>query len=542
MEHYLGLTIGPVLKTLQQARKTRELWACSYLLSRLMKHLVDALGKTDVIIPDVPADLQNDQLFGAGIYPDRLFMRADKWVTNGDVVGAKKQVKDLIDSALRNLAEECLLDKEFGEAAVPFWKEFFRIRFVIKPLASINEGQLSLALSPFLETMELEDVQMHVDGENYLLDLFDWDKFSQYPLTEVLRSKGNYKWMHGWFPATHEVGAYELYKASGSLNRDLGWVANEDKNEEFYVKLESSNLSVASKYKPLHKYFCLVQADADNMGATIKQLADETAYRDFSQKLASYGADSATRINKFGGKPIYIGGDDLLFLCPVHNGEKTVFELIKELDDAFPKVIVSGVQVSMSFGLNIVYYKYPLFEAIADAYDIMQRAKKYKNASGDKKDAISFQFTKHSGNAFRATFSKGYLTEIQNLIKVMQGLGEKQAMVSSLIYKLQSLRKLFTEVLETPDAKTRLEATMKHYFNEWKNNEGFEKQRDAVIQLLLSSLQAVDINAEIAEPPCKQDAEKSTAAMDLFYHTMRLVQFMIAPSKNTKKDEIQNHA
>jgi hypothetical protein len=63
-----------------------------------------------------------------------------------------------------------------------------------------------------------------------------------------------------------------------------------------------------------------------------------------------------------------------------------------------------------------------------------------------------------------------------------------------------------------------------------------------VIQLLLSSLQAVDINAEIAEPPCKQDAEKSTAAMDLFYHTMRLVQFMIAPSKNTKKDEIQNHA
>ena len=37
---YLAITIGPILKTLMEARRTRELWAGSVLLSTLMKHLI----------------------------------------------------------------------------------------------------------------------------------------------------------------------------------------------------------------------------------------------------------------------------------------------------------------------------------------------------------------------------------------------------------------------------------------------------------------------------------------------------------------------
>ena len=48
MSKYIGLTIGPIAKTLHQARKTREIWGASYLFSYLMKKIIKKLKDKDV--------------------------------------------------------------------------------------------------------------------------------------------------------------------------------------------------------------------------------------------------------------------------------------------------------------------------------------------------------------------------------------------------------------------------------------------------------------------------------------------------------------
>ena len=42
---YIAITIGPVVRTLMLTKKTRELWAASYLFSWIMKQLASELRK-----------------------------------------------------------------------------------------------------------------------------------------------------------------------------------------------------------------------------------------------------------------------------------------------------------------------------------------------------------------------------------------------------------------------------------------------------------------------------------------------------------------
>ena len=78
MNHYLSIVLGPLYKTILQARSTREIWAASYLFSILMREILDAAqaqGLTNLLSPEkLPSSAHR---FGAGIYPDKAF-----WLLN----------------------------------------------------------------------------------------------------------------------------------------------------------------------------------------------------------------------------------------------------------------------------------------------------------------------------------------------------------------------------------------------------------------------------------------------------------------------------
>ena len=77
--------------------------------------------------------------------------------------------------------------------------------------------------------------------------------------------------------------------------------------------------------KSYHKYFCIVQADGDNMGKTI-QNGNVAA---ISTALIQYAAAAVPKISDYGAMPIYAGGDDLLFIAPVVGKDgKNIFDLI----------------------------------------------------------------------------------------------------------------------------------------------------------------------------------------------------------------------
>lgn len=535
ISQYLAITIGPILKTLMEARRTRELWAGSFLLSTLMKHLILELDpKNDrVLIPKIPMTVSTATLFGAGIYPDRLFMKADE-MTISDVETA-------IEKALKGLAKETLLatesqKKERLKKAVDFWRRFFRIRYVLKPMDDISNGKLSLELTPYLETLETEDTCFQEEpAHNELLELFDENRIYQVPLSNGL--KGNNRGIYdailtsfSFFPSTLELSAFELFSKENGLLFGISEKVRKSRNEgsEEFFRLIEGNAQLKKHFLPRHKYFCIVQADGDNIGKAIQGLNSETDYSGFSEKLASFGKVAAERINTYGGKPVYIGGDDLLFLAPVHNGKESVLQLTCDLDRAFQEQNLHP-DTSLSFGVNVVYYKYPLFEAIGDAYNILHTAKSHKNQLGKKKNAISFRLTKHSGTFFSAVFSKDFLNAAMEAIEAFQESAPKgkKGIVSSLIFKIRTLEKLLDNVFSqeadkvkqdagyTPDLEGRLSAFFRAFFNEWKDEKGFEQQNQAVQKLLIAAYQ---------EAGAKQ-------WLSLFYAMMRFIDFMFAPNE-----------
>ena len=535
--NYLALTIGPILKTLLQARKTRELWAASYLLSRLMEHLCASLDpKGDkILIPRLSAGLTSKPLFGAGIYPDRLFMKADHFFTISAIAeldtedrpaAVEEYIQTLIDQSVKKLAMECLsgYDAATVDQANQFWQSFIRIRFVVQELENIEGGALSSKLSPYLDSMELEDTYFYeAPPRNFFLELLDNEAFFEVALTKHLKAgKGSYKGiMSGIYPSTSDIAAYELYKTYPDEMKQLEFNAKDDPHEKFYENIENNPI-LNRAFHPRHKYFCIVQADGDSIGKAIATLNSEAGYIQFSEILSEYGQQAADLINSFGGKPIYIGGDDLLFLAPVRSDQGSVFKLMKELDKIFPKEKLHK-DATLSFGLNITYYKYPLFEAIADAYKILAKSKEYTSNTGKKKDAISFQFTKHSGSTYKAVYSKTFADSVAVAMEAFHKHSIRQSggVVSSLIFKLQTLKTLFQELIKKVDAenkdalKERLIHTMDHFFNEWKGVSGFDQQKKAIIDLLLAAIE-----------------ERGQDALQLFYPVMRLIQFMIAPDSN----------
>jgi len=550
---YLALTIGPVVKTLLEARKTRELWAASYLLSTLMKHLIDQLDpdKEHILIPRIPDTVHEKTLYGAGIYPDRLFMKADGWTA--------AQVDKCIDVALRELAEDCLLESDWENdegkeerigQAVKFWQLFFRIRYVLKKLDDISNGALSYKLTPYLESAELEDTCFPEEPEiNELLELFQEDRIYKAPLSWALKgeSRGVYDpiMTHtSFFPSTSEIGAIELHaKVSGALfeiadalrkEKDAPRKEKVEESEAYFQRIEEHK-ELKKHFRPRHKYFCIVQADGDGIGEAVKKLGDEKGYKSFSETLAEFGVEAARVINEYGGKPVYIGGDDLLFLAPVQNGSETVFDLILNLDKEFPKEKLHP-DASLSYGLNIVYYKFPLFEAIGDAYEILKKAKKHENKDGKKKNAVSFRFTKHSGSFFTATFSKSFLEKAVSAMQAFESFNPegRKGLVSSLMYKVQTLESLLENMAkqeETKKAKNpeyqfdltgRLEHFFDAYFNEWKGESGFKEQRKATSDLLVAAYHEAGIGKK--------------NWLSLFYATMRLIDFMSEPTEIQQND------
>ncbi len=113
-----------------------------------------------------------------------------------------------------------------------------------------------------------------------------------------------------------------------------------------------------------------------------------------SEKLIEFGINASKEIREFGGMPVYAGGDDLLFIAPVVGRDKdgqnmTVFDLIERIDGKCFKSVIESTESlnlrnpvakpSMSYGIAVTYYKFPLYEALEMAGNLLfGRAKNSK--------------------------------------------------------------------------------------------------------------------------------------------------------------------
>lgn len=457
---YTAINIGPIISTFAMARKPRELWAASYLFSHLMKCIYDAaLDKgCNVISPEKPQQPKNK----IGIYPDRLFIN-----------GAPKTIEVLTTAKEKFCETTELKDYQI--------EQYFNLMSV-----TCEETKDSIAigkLNQSLDILELCNYAADHDAtkairhlitktNNSPLFFLETDNRDKFPydintLAEIatarLRSINPTEWDNAKKNARDlerkaEKKRTETVKQGEEKTKDLDNAEKSiDINEDYFFKSLSNITDFKNKIKSHHKYFCVVQADGDNVGKTVshKDLQGEQLHA-ISSALVQFGQKAANTIENFGGLPIYAGGDDLLFIAPVIGKDgKHIFQLLDDIENNAFKGVKEAVdylklkddkdieiQASLSFGISISYYKYPLYEAFESALNLLFGTAKQIS----QKKAVAWSFRKHSGGTFDAAFSlkdTNLQTAFQNLIKNTTD----DTIVSAVAHKLRQEEALVKTVM-----------------------------------------------------------------------------------------------
>lgn len=417
---YTAITIGPIGHAFSLARKPREFWAASYLFSLLMKSIIDSLKSNRIRIVS-PAEPTQSKL-GVGLYPDRVFFQGG-------------------EDFNFNIEKFCN-DLEISEA-----KDYFK---VLKTSDDYDSDKAAIiGLNKKLDRLELSNYTFDKESEDAIRSLLQKEN------KEVKETNHNSKWPEAF------LDAFE--------------------NKKFPIE---SLENLARKYETdgkkhsFNDYFCIVQADGDNMGKTIEN-GDITK---ISEALISYAQEVVPRISSYGAMPIYAGGDDLLFIAPViGKDEKNVFDLISEIDQTFnEKFKEMKGNPSLSYGISITYHKFPLYEAWKKASSLLfDKAKEDVNG----KNAIAWELQKHAGSTFTGAFSKAnkeLYTAFKNIIAIKN---QKETLVSAVSHKLRENEGLLDLFKKSDDLDIRLNAFFDKIIDAENAKEYKDKVKDLLIQL-----------------------------------------------------------
>lgn len=536
---YLALTIGPIYKTMQQSRKTRELWCVSFTFSRLMKHLIDSLSAYGELLS--PNGKAKQRLHGAGVYPDRCYLKLINPLE-------PQQISELKNEALKAFSHETGIDTGL---------DYYQIYAVQCELSKNPIGKLNV----ILDTIELQ--QKYHQKKTLDFDKVYWnnaDKSKSKIFFQKLYKVGyetndilpilliNNIEKVPRFPSIPEISTNELakkdqkkywgkigYQGIETSTGILSWPQlRTDILDDDDDIIRAIKEAFPEDFKFQHKYFSIVHADGDNVGKLIGKIEEKNEdIGEFSSALNSFAELAADLLVSYGAFPVYIGGDDLLFFAPIANNSlndrlgypstdpshgnifgNSLFFLLSKLNETFKEALSSITSqysdllpVSLSFGIMVGYYKHPMSEIQKESYNLLLHTAKKQPG----KNYIAMKVQKHSGQTFEFGFmQQGPLYEcFLKLTTTAQD--KKENFLNSVMYKLDDQKMVIERINHH---KERLGYFFSENFNEAKHKD-YDEFFEQVQVLILETFKAF---------PGDNLDEK----MERIYSALRFVQFLIA--------------
>jgi CRISPR-associated protein Cmr2 len=501
---YVGITIGPIFDTVNDATRPAALWFASTMFSDITRRLCIeinekfALKSNQLLSPFYDNKDSSGLEDGVGKYHDRIIFSTDK--------DDNEEIKKILDDVISGEKEKTvnifgggfLKPEDEKKKAAEFFENYLMIGYVILDEEKIKGKSCLLAISPYLDDLEIMYFSPNGNENSPIKKLFAGEKDDPNKLIK-------------------ESALYNKLSDEG-INNICERCKDGTKNENRVIKSIEyiAGRNIKSEYKRTN-YFAVVSADGDKMGDFLKTIENSSITK-FSEACLKYDKEAAQKVVDFGGMPIYAGGDDLLFLAPVigKDGE-TVLKLCSEIKELFTEKVKNlftedkeepstenakelsaenekdkcekkDVIPTISFGISIQYYKYPLYEALNRARGQLELAKHVKE--GEDKNRTSVVLEKHSGqtvsfiigNERIASFENDFLkytikkdknekAEDENADNKNESVSE-EFILQSLGSKLELHRKL-VEQIDKRQGNLKLDDNTDHY--PWDNlfdNEG----------------------------------------------------------------------
>lgn len=446
MSHLLAMSVGPVQEFIAAARRTRDLWLGSYLLSEVSKaaarSLRDEGGRLIFPHPDTDLASGDETVHVANVILAELPSGDPRQVTQRARQAAQQRwlvfAKQAWDEARPIIRKEIWDDQvddvlEFYAAWVPCSDDYRHDRkqvmrllagrknlrdFLVArgragvPKSSLDGQRESVLSDPAVESWP-SSVRVRLrlrEGEQLdVVGLVKRAAGGTRPYPSVARIAAD-PWVRG---QQHKEAFQAVYELCDRLPGEVLHRLNEQRFPQFAPFPFEGTALYPSRYHEwqeeadtltgqtlrdletaLHElpevspYLAVLVADGDRMGAAIANLPDAEVNRQFSETLAGFAGHAQTIVQQHHGVLVYAGGDDVLALVPVDQ----CLECARRLHDDFLQRLADYGRPSLSVGIAIAHF-------LENLEDLLEygRAAERKAKAFPGKNALAVQLRKRSG-------------------------------------------------------------------------------------------------------------------------------------------------
>jgi CRISPR-associated protein Cmr2 len=470
MRYLLSVSIGPVQEFIAAARRTRDLWFGSRLLSDLSKSAASFVAARGDLIFPFSANISD-------LLDDSPFTVVNKILASVDTADMAALVRDLRTHVRERLSREWKLAEaraarkkvEFVPGAAAQLSAFPEVYAVWTPLSKddyracrervegLAAGRKALRdFAPHQGTAGMPKSSLDGGRENVILRRgkadYDIRENEFLDAIGVLKRFGGESEQMEKFDSTLDVAgvpyARRLQKHQTLFDRYLRAV-EEELHRYTWTQLYShesrqiyGNQPVAEESRfgelrreiwrkigePAPPYYALLVGDGDGMGKAISGMLRIEDHQSFSERLSAFAATTKEMVWEHDGCPVYMGGDDVMALLPLH----TAIECACKINAAFREAMKP---CRFSAGMAVAHALDPLSEVREIAHRAERMAKE-DGGSDNRGDALAVIVSPRSGAEVAAA---GKWDRFGATLAGVVDRYEKEALTQGFAYELRDL-------------------------------------------------------------------------------------------------------
>jgi CRISPR-associated protein Cmr2 len=216
------------------------------------------------------------------------------------------------------------------------------------------------------------------------------------------------------------------------VSRHHEW--EEEIDDEDRLSISDIQEALSELPQPL-PYLAVLVADGDKMGAAISHLPDAEANRQFSQALAGFADEARNIVKAHNGVLVYAGGDDVLAFLPVDQ----CLQCARHLREKFVECLRPQVPTdtpTLSVGIAIGHFMENLEDLLEYGRDAEKAAKKVEG-----KNALAVHLHKRGGAPIK--IASRWQDVPDKRLTLYAELMQKEVLPSKLPYDLHKLVELY---------------------------------------------------------------------------------------------------